>query len=215
MMHTVMILSLYIQGPFISFDNTALKVLSYYVIFFPSIDVVSCYPLLVLTIVNNMYSVMFGKDSSQDPNTWTLFFVRLLMKLIAALGPIVIAMGVSNLVVALNYAGLVGFFICYFFPILLQLRSQCVCSKTFTKVFNEEDRLVDSSASSDEETINITASESQPLIVKRKKHSFMYDSYLYMTPYSTIFSYWPAVVVIGGVGVVLFVLTVASLPFSV
>ena len=34
---------------------------------------------------------------------------------------------------------------------------------------------------------------------------------LYMTPYSTIFSHWPAVVVIGCVGVVLFLLTVTSL----
>ena len=200
------------QGPFISFDNTALRVLSYYIIFFPSLDVVSVYPLLVLTIVNNMYTVVFGKDSSQAPSTWATFFIRLLMKFVAAFGPIVVAMGVSNLVLVLNYAGLMGFFICYFFPIVLQLRSQWVCGETFAEVFHRRRGSDYSSQSSDEDPINTEAAESHPLLPTwKKKDSLIHNRDLYMTPYSTNLSYWPAVVIIGGVGMVVFVLTVISL----
>ena len=39
-------------------------------------------------------------------------------------------------------------------------------------------------------------------------------SALYMTPYSNIFSYWPAVVVIGVVDIVMCVLAVASFFFN-
>ena len=114
--------------------NVALKVLSYYIILFPSLDVVSVYPLLVLTIVNNLYTVIFCKDTSQVTNSWGTFFVRLLLKFIVSLAPILVAMAISNLFVVLNYAGLMGFFICYFTPTFLQLRSQWVCKQTFSNV---------------------------------------------------------------------------------
>ena len=79
----------------------ALKVLSYYIILFPSLDVVSVYPLLVLTIVNNLYTVIFCKDTSQVTNSWGTFFVRLLLKFIISLAPILVAMAISNLFVVL------------------------------------------------------------------------------------------------------------------
>ena len=81
-----------------------------------------------------------------------------------------------------------------------------------TEVFHERRESDSSYPSSDEDLINAEAAESHPLLPTWKKnHSLIHNRDLYMTPYSTIFSYWPAVVVIGGVGVVLFVLTVASL----
>lgn len=196
-----------LQGRYLSFDNTALKVLSYYIILFPSLDVVSVYPLLVLTMVNNLYTVIFCKDTSQVPNTWATFFVRLLMKFIAALGPIIIAMGVSNLVVVLNYAGLMGFFICFFTPTFLQLLSQYVCRKTFAEVLADKEYSSSHSDSTDEDPINLKMGESYPLIPRVRYNT----RDLYMTPYSTIFSHWPAVVVIGAVGVALFVMTIVSL----
>ena len=32
---------------------------------FPSIDVISVYPLFILTVINNVYIVLFGRDSAQ------------------------------------------------------------------------------------------------------------------------------------------------------
>ena len=197
------------QGQFLSYSNVALKVLSYYIILFPSLDVVSVYPLLVLTIVNNLYTVIFCKDTSQVTNSWRTFFVRLLLKFIVSLAPILVAMAISNLFVVLNYAGLMGFFICYFTPTFLQLRSQWVCKQTFSNVVLSADDYysASSSVSSDEDNINHKMSDSHLLIPKLRYST----SDLCMTPYSTIFSHWPAVVVIGCVGVVLFLLTVTSL----
>ena len=188
--------------------NLSLRILSYYIILFPSIDVISVYPLVVLTMVDNIYTVFFGRDSTQAPKTWKTFFIRMGMKFVAAILPIFVAMAVSNLVTVLKFAGLMGFFICFFIPTILQLSSQYVCNKTFKPALlsNQHETLQDTSFSPDEMSGN--SSESAPLISSQVK-----SSDLYMTPYSTIFSYWPAVVVIGIVGAMLFGLTVSSLFF--
>ena len=83
--------------------------LSYYIILFPSLDVVSVYPLLVLTIVNNLYTVIFCKDTSQVTNSWGTFFVRLLLKFIVSLAPILVAMAISNLFCSLELCWFNGF----------------------------------------------------------------------------------------------------------
>ena len=113
-----------------SSHNIPLRALSYYIILFPSIDVCSVYPLMVHTIVNNIYTVIFGKDTSQDKGR-RLCLIQLSMKFVIALIPILIALFVSNLVYVLKYAGLAGFFVALFFPIILQLKSQWVCVNRF------------------------------------------------------------------------------------
>ena len=120
-----------LQGPFTKKPHhTALRALSYIIILFPSFDVCSAFPLVVHTTVNNIYTVIFGCDTSLDTGLkWGL--VQRCMKFVAAILPIFIAMFVSNLVVVLNYAGIIGFFIAFFFPISLHLRSQWVCRQTF------------------------------------------------------------------------------------
>ena len=61
------------------------------------LHVVSVYPLLTfLTIVNNLYTVKFCKDTSQVTNSWGTFFVRLLLKFIVSLAPILVAMAISR-----------------------------------------------------------------------------------------------------------------------
>ena len=191
-------------------DNTTqygnampLRVLSYYIILFPSLDVCSVYPLLVLTIVNNMYRVIFGRDTSQD-HSWRSFFIRLAMKSMAVLLPIAVAFGVSNLVQVLAFAGLMGFFICFFFPMLLQLRSQWVCQKAF------EEALLAAPRKSVQEK-DITTPLLPGVTSSNRLASFMGKSLCHNTSYSTIFSYPAAVMIIGGMGITCFFLTVASL----
>ena len=64
------------------------------------------------------------------------------MIFLAASLPIGVTLFVSNLVVVINYAGLIGLFICFYFPILLQLRSQWVCQETFSQTLNNTNRCI-------------------------------------------------------------------------
>lgn len=183
----------------------ALRVLSYFIVLFPSIDVISVYPLIILAMVNNIYTLVFGKDYTKTPKTWFTFFIRVMMKLIAAILPILVAMGVSNLVKVSRYAGLTGFFISFFIPTLLQLCSQWACKKRFEASLAVQRELRDAASFANNNTTNNNSATVGTYQVK--------SSITYMTPYSTIFSHWHAVIVLGGMGVVLFLLTMAGLPF--
>lgn len=51
------------QLPIAKPDNhLGLRILAYYLIFFPSLDVMSAYPLVVHVLVNNIYIIITGKD---------------------------------------------------------------------------------------------------------------------------------------------------------
>lgn len=198
--------------------TTAIRALSYYIILFPSVDVCSVFPLIIHTIVNNIYTVIFGRDTSQVAG-WKHFLLQLLMKFIAAVIPIFVALFVSNLVYVLKYAGLTGFFIAFFFPIVFQLSSQWVCCKTFSYMTG------DYLANRDRECCTSLLINSQiqdkkedtPLIGSKNKvtvSQFFFsrkNSYLYMTPYSTIFSYPLCVLFIAFLSFICITLSVVSL----
>ena len=44
-------------------NHLGLRILAYYLIFFPSLDVMSAYPLVVHVLVNNIYIIITGKDT--------------------------------------------------------------------------------------------------------------------------------------------------------
>ena len=44
-------------------NHLGLRILAYYLIFFPSLDVMSAYPLVVHVLVNNIYIIIIGKDA--------------------------------------------------------------------------------------------------------------------------------------------------------
>ena len=102
--------------------SPAVRALSYYVVIFPSIDVTSAYPLVIHTIANNIYTTLFCRDTSRKSKTPKLDFLLLLViKFISAVLPIAAALFVSNLIYVLKYAGLIGFFISFFSPLLSSL----------------------------------------------------------------------------------------------
>lgn len=188
-----------------------LRALSYYLIFFPSLDVCSSYPLIVHTITNNIYTVFMGQDTSKSPKYRFDWLIRLLLRFFAAVLPITAAFGISNLVYVLKYAGLFGFGMCFIFPTALQLQSIRVCKKKFqhvhvTQKLDAPDSVHHRASASRGDT------ETTPLL------SLQYvpdKSSSYLTPYSSrILSHPIAVVVIGTVALLLFVLAVASLFVS-
>ncbi len=169
---------------------------------------------MVHTVVNNIYIIITGYDTSRAtaPHLkWHLFFLQMFLRLAVAIAPILAAFGVSNLIYVLKYAGLMGFNICFFFPTLLQFRSIQVCKKKFSL-----NRISVSGARNEEKRLLISRSEnlqgSLSLHSIDSRHRGKKESSKYMTPFSSaLFSHPISVVVVGVIGVCLFLLTVASL----
>lgn len=159
---------------------------------------------MVLTMVNNLFVVIFRKDSAQAHETWKHYLFLQLLKLISALIPLLVAMAVSNLVEVLKFAGLVSLILTFIFPAILQLTSQWICKKTFAKAIDPSQEMQDDSVPNG--SCDSTG-EMSPLVPPPEKN----PSLLYMTPYSNIFSYWPAVIIIGLVGVALLLLAIIGI----
>ena len=175
-----------------------MRILSYYLIFFPSLDVISAYPLVTICSVNNAYMVITGRDTSEPPKWRYDWILRLSLKFIIAVLPITVSFGAANLVFILKYAGPMGFAICFLFPSVLQLRSTYICNKIFGQC---QDPVP-------------TEKDSQPLIKKETKTVSKWRHCLkeYMTPYSNIVISHPIfVVIIGCFGICFFVASFISL----
>lgn len=160
----------------------------------------SAYPLTVICIANNAYMAITGKDTSEKRRSKYDWILRLTLRLVIAVLPLFMAFGAANLVFILQYAGLLGFAICFLFPVILQLRSIHVCNKLFGQLGNQN-----SSASDVVET-----TEQTPLVNTIQKNK-LWTRY-YMTPYSNVLISHPIFVgVIGFFGFCFFVLSFVSL----
>lgn len=185
-------------------NHPGLRVLAYYLIFFPSLDVMSAYPLVVHVLVNNIYIIIMGRDTSEQGEWRFDWLLRVILRLVASITPILAAMGMANLIYVITYGGLTGYIVCYFFPAILQLSSIRACKKKFSKVL--------SPASSDDlfpesdETTPLSAS------MRKRKRGDTCNNQSYMTPYSIPGLSHPwFVAFMTGVVVVIFGLIVASL----
>ena len=98
-------------------------------------------------------------------------------------------MAVSNLVTILKYTGLTSFFLCFLVPIVLHLRSQWVCKKTFQKALTTSFALQDSSVSNGTKPRIIQPDTGERAMLVKSPSSVKST----MTPYSSFLSYWPAV----------------------
>ena len=186
-------------------NHPAMRALSYYLIFFPTLDVMSAYPLTVVCITNNIYMAMTGRDTSKKSSWKYDWILRLAMRFVVAVVPISLAFGAANLVFILQYAGLLGFAICFLFPVVLQLRSIYVCNKLFGQyTFSKEGKNVSSG------TIN---TETDTLLGRKGggKATHLH----YMTPYSNVVLSHPIfVVLVACFGFSFFVLSFVSLFIS-
>ena len=163
------------------------------------------YPISLLAISNNVFVCLLGKDTADPRNTWASRCFLLLLKLLSALLPVLVAMAVSNLVTAFKYVGLIDFLISLGNVILLQLRSQWVCKQRFTAALKEHIDLPHSSNGGDR---NDDSKEIDLLLSSSRD---VQPSHLYMTPYSTVLSYWPVVVIVTAVCTVMFGFNVFSI----
>ena len=162
---------------------------------------------MVLIVSNNVFVCLLGKDTADPRKTWASRCFLLLLKFFTALLPVFIAMAVSNLVTVFKYVGIIEFLVSVGNVILLQLRSQWVCKQRFTAALNEHIDLPHSSNGGDRNGNHDTSKE-KDLLLSSSHH--VQPSHLYMTPYSTVFSYWPVVVIVTAVCIVMFGFNVYS-----
>ena len=185
----------------------ALRILSYYLVFFPSMDAITAYPLTTICIVNNIYMVLTGRDTSEKPKWKYDWLLRFFLRFFSALLPLGLAMAAANLVFILQWSGLFGFGICFLFPVVLQLRSIYICKRKFGQVCFK-----DSPANSptDPSTVQVRKRvEKSPLLNTSNKGD---TRHLYMTPYSNaVVSHPIFVAFMGVVGLCLFVIGVVGL----
>lgn len=177
--------------------------MSYYIVFFPSLDVCSAYPLGVFTISNNLFILFTGSDSTELAKHKYGKLLLIGLRVGTALLPIIASLFIANLVYVVKYGGLLGLFICYFFPIILQLRSQYVCHRIFRGVFSRVSPVSDS--------------EELPLLAGRRHRTselLKWRVTTYYTPYSNVFSHPVIVMMFGVVAMVACGLIIASLTLS-
>lgn len=175
---------------------------------------------MVHTVVNNLYLIITGHDTSKPPSLkhkWSDSILRIVLRLVVAVLPILAAFGVANLIYVLKYAGLIGFFICFFFPTILQWRSICVCKRKFAP---SQISLSGSHSDEEHQSLLSTTSSISSSMISTKKQSLLSIKQLtgeerkmqYTTPYSnSVLSHPVTVILVGLVGVCLFILTLASL----
>lgn len=178
--------------------------MAYYIVLFPSLDVCSAYPLSVFAMSNNLFVVFTGLDTTELNKCKHGRLLLVVLRLVTAIPPIVASLFIANLVYVVTYAGLLGLCICYLFPIILQLRSQYVCHKTFGEVFTRVS------------SFSVTVSEELPLLAGRhhRTSGLRWRVKTYYTPYSNVFSHPIIVMMFGVVALVTCGLIIGSLTVS-
>jgi hypothetical protein len=95
------------------------KLLSMIVVVFPALDTLSVFPLISVTLGDNMAAVV--------PKRWTRGGRKSLWKFVCRIGaagpPLLISMFVSDLSITLQISGLMGIYVAFFAPALLQLQA--------------------------------------------------------------------------------------------
>lgn len=179
----------------------------------------SAFPLTIHCIVNNIYIILTGRDTSEPPRWRYDWLFRFFLRFVAALIPLLAALGIANLIYVLKYAGLVGFTIALFFPAVLQLRSIYICNQKFGPFTSHY--AVNGNAKVTEDTPLIQSGDEKPLLKSDKCMMIELSGVLefrrtkrssYMTPYSRGYLSHPVIVlVIVAIGFCLFILAVTSL----
>ena len=185
-----------------------LRILSYHIILLPSVQACSAYGLNIHPLASNIYAVLTGNNTCKKRHKRCEQLVKFVIRLFTAVIPISAAFGVSNLVHVLQYSMLSGFVLCLMFPTALQLQSIRVCKRTFRSTHTA----FISTATGSRKYKNSDGDAGTEVFHSSRDKKQWSESSLYMTPYSTrILSHPTAVLIIGAVGVLLFLVTIASL----
>ena len=170
------------------------------------------YALNTQPIANNIYSVFFRKDTGKRTKRCDRL-LKPLIRLFAAVVPLAVAFGVSNLVTVMQYTGLSGFILSFAFPTALQLQSIRVCKRVFRGVCTVQTTFPTDVLTEKDDSMKLSTGGQVVCSPQEKKPRN--ESSFYMTPYSTrILSHPIAVIIIGAIGRLLLLVTIGSLFFK-
>ena len=197
--------------------NIVARIVSYYIVLFPSLDVISLYPLYVTSIANNIYQVVMCRDTSQGDCTCKDKIGKLVFRLVCAFLPLIGAAFISNLVTLLKIGGIFILFLGFLIPATCQLQSKRLCRKQIENCqlipsSNESSRL---RVCSNHTTISPIRNDATLHLQKPKGMPFSIKHFLFnieaRTPYSGWYSSNFVVIIMCVVGVFCFCLTIVSL----
>lgn len=92
------------------------KIISYIVVLFPVLDIVSAFPLNGITLGNTIFASLPSSWTRNGTNEW----VKIASRLVVVFPPIILGSIVKRLDLIIEVAGTVGFFIAFIVPGLLQ-----------------------------------------------------------------------------------------------
>ena len=95
------------------------KIISYIVVLFPVLDIVSAFPLNGITLGNTIFASLPAKWTNNGTNEW----VKIASRLVVVFPPIILGSFIKRLDLIIEVAGTVGFFIAFIVPGLLQFFS--------------------------------------------------------------------------------------------
>ena len=98
------------------------EALSFFVVIFPALDVLSAFPLNGITLGNNMSAAFYGDAAAFRLRSDR--FAKTRWRLLAAVPPLLGAAAVRDLGVITEFAGTSGFLIAFFFPAVLYLAAR-------------------------------------------------------------------------------------------
>ncbi|KAI6647237.1 hypothetical protein LOD99_12234 [Oopsacas minuta] len=208
-------------------NNIGVKIISYFIILFPSLDIISAYPLVVTTLANNVYLVLMRRDTSESILSWKDRIGKLIFRLFFAFIPLLGALFISNLVTVLNFAGLFAFMMLFLLPISCQFQSKRLCKKeiedfrvddiqTIFEPLATRPESIGTESHFSEQTVS-PAREYSPLRQRSVKKCALKDMLLNIeakTPYSGWYSSNIVVIIVSLVAGVCFALAVGSVIYT-
>ena len=196
------------------------RIFSYFIILFPSLDVISIYPLYVTTLSNNFYLAVMCRDTSQGKFSWKDKMGKLAFRLIFAIIPLIGAAFISNLVTLLQLAGLFVAILQFFIPATCQWQSKRLCGKQIDSiqiVNNRTPLLRDNSAGTNSLLRTVSPVDNgAPLQQQQQKEIILsIRDFLFKveakTPYSGWYSSNAVIIIVSVVGLICFCLTIVSI----
>ena len=100
-----------------------LRIFAYAVIFFPVIDILSCFPLSTILLANIVFQIIMKLDTSQIHNLRQELILLVIRCLLAVL-PILLSLFVANLIIITDISGLFSIALTLITPVIFQWRSQ-------------------------------------------------------------------------------------------
>ncbi|CAM9146857.1 unnamed protein product [Ectocarpus sp. 12 AP-2014] len=116
------------DGPVGSLLATSGRMMAYFVVLFPAMDVTSVYPLNVMVVANNMMAAVYNDhvDNAENDSVIVTTF-----RILCAVPPLLCALLWKDFAAIVGYAGCLTVMIAFVFPAYVNLLSKRMCEERF------------------------------------------------------------------------------------